>query len=80
MSNLKELGFEDKYVVVKREDVKNLMEVNPKRADEFLLALDEINCHRWGKGKKDNNYLVVNTDETYAKEVAGIIKKYENIK
>ncbi len=77
MSNLKELGLDDRFYVVKREDIKNLMEVNPKRAAQFLLALDEINCHRWGQGKKDNSYLVINTDEPYAEEVATIIKEHE---
>ena len=77
MSSLKELGLENKFYVVKREDIMNLLKINRPRADEFLLALDECTCHRMNKGQKLNDYIVVNTDEPYAYKVAALVKGQE---
>ena len=74
MSSLKDLGLDNKFYVVKREDIMNLLNVNKPRADQFLLAIDECTCHRMNKGQKLNDYIVVNTDEPYAEQVAALVK------
>lgn len=59
------------YLVRKWDDIDNYL-TNEQR--EMLSAvLYRIDYCRHRDGKKDNTYLVVNTDEPYAKQVAEIM-------
>lgn len=70
MASLRELGLEDKYVVIKREDINLLSEHDRNEIDNML---GEIAYKRLNAGKQINSYIVVNTDEPYALEVADLV-------
>lgn len=74
MAKIEDYGLEDKYYVVKKEDVMKLMQTDPEKANGFLEGLSQIKKNRAKDGKsKQNNYIVVNTDEPYAAEVADLV-------
>lgn len=74
MNNLKELGLDQKFIVLKVEDVEKLSQVDRVALRSILYSISRAS------GNKGNEYLVINTDEEYAEEVAAIIREHENIK
>ena len=63
-----------KYVVIKIEDINNFL-----KAEELVtlvILVDKILNNRKAIGKKDNEYLVINTDEPYAEKVVDILKEH----
>lgn len=72
-ATLKELGMENKHIVIKREDIEVFL---PKLSQELLnTILGELSHNRTRAGKNSNEYLVVNLDESYAENIADIIKE-----
>lgn len=71
MANLNGMKF--KYIVIKKNDYFNADTV---ARTNLQCALDSINQDRKRKGKKENSYLVINTDEVYADEVIEIMKRH----
>lgn len=71
--------FNDKFIVIKREDaVKHLSD---SEQEHLWYLLQKIGNSRKADGKNNfNDYLVVNIDEDYADEIANIIAKHHNIK
>ncbi len=68
------INFENKYIVVKREDAeKYLNEIEQVALDAILT---KINANRHYEGKKKNEYLVVNSNEDYAYKIALIMKEH----
>src|SRR5438034_1021120 len=67
-------GMQYKYAVVKIEDIDNLLD--DENRQEMYRLLNRISEQREIAGKNYNSYIVVNTDEPYAIEVAEILKKY----
>lgn len=61
-----------KHVVVKIEDI--FEHLNPTEREILLMLLNKIEEERIMNGKKINEYLVINTDETYAEQVVNILK------
>lgn len=72
MSNLE--GMKMKYVVVKSDDIERLFHSSIQRG--FRAVLDTIRLAREMEDKKENTYLVINTDEPYADEVIEIMKRH----
>jgi len=70
MANLE--GMSHKYTVFKNEDLKKLPLTTQT---QIQLAGDMIVHNRVGEGKTENIYVVINTDESYADEVIGILKR-----
>lgn len=68
------IEFENKYVVVKREDIEKYLDPEGQRA--LYQCLDVITEGRGRDGKIRNTYLVINTDEPYAGEAAQIMKEH----
>lgn len=69
------IGFECKYFVIKVDDVKKYLDVvDQKFLAKCFWKIEE--CRRRDGKKAFNDYLVVNTDEPYASEVAEIMKKH----
>jgi hypothetical protein len=71
MANLE--GMKMKYFLIKCIDV-SLLELH--EIDQFSKLLNKIKDGRKSEGKKENTYLVVNTDEAYADEVIEIMKHH----
>lgn len=65
-------GMQMKYTVIKNSDLFNADAVTNSNME---CVLDSINRMRKKKGKKENTYLVINTDEPYADEVIEILKR-----
>ena len=61
MDELKEL--DNKYIVVKWEDVFNPTFLTPDECDEFKSGLFRISEGRKQKGKHDNQYVVLNLED-----------------
>lgn len=70
MANLQ--GMSHKFYVAKKEDVENLDQGNKSL---FRYILNEIQKKRAAAGKKENTYIMINTDEPYADEVIEILKR-----
>jgi hypothetical protein len=68
------IEFENKYIVVKRDDIKKYL--NSIAQKNLYRYLGAIEAARKAEGKKNNTYLVVNTDEPYAGEVAQIMQRH----
>ncbi|MFD2442917.1 hypothetical protein ACFSO7_02855 [Bacillus sp. CGMCC 1.16607] len=66
-------GMKMKYIVIKNSDV---FDADSVARTNLECALDSINKQRKNKGKKENNYLVINVDEPYADEVIEIMKRH----
>jgi hypothetical protein len=72
MANLE--GMEMKFTVIKNNDIeKHLTDFR-----EYMLRkiLSDISMGREYEGKKDNTYIVINTDEPYVEEVIEILKRH----
>lgn len=65
---------EDKFFVLNRKDMNKYLTSN-QRCQVFEAGI-QIFESRQVEGKKDNKYLVVNTDEPYADEVIEILKRH----
>lgn len=68
------IEFENKYVVVKRDDIEKYLSNEGKKA--LYRCLDSLLDSRRHDGKKENTYMVINTDEPYAPQVAQIMQRY----
>jgi len=69
-----EFKREEKYLVLKLDDIDRL----PDQMLESLKAiLSYIGSLRRAQGKKDNSYVVVNEDESYAEAVWKLIQNEE---
>ncbi|MFA5719940.1 MAG: hypothetical protein WC939_02635 [Acholeplasmataceae bacterium] len=66
-------GIGDKFIVIKKDDLKYLDKYTGAALD---LALAVINENRKAEGKKFNYYLVVNADESYAGQVIDLMKTH----
>ena len=67
-----EIKKEDKFLVLKRDDIKDY--TNDEQKEWIERSCHAIRSHRLARGKKDNTYLVVNEDELYAKVVWKLIE------
>lgn len=72
MANL-EGGNLNKFLIVKTDDINNYLEEKEKNTLKDIVY--EVNMLRHIHGKKENTYLVINTDEPYADEIIEILKK-----
>ncbi len=72
MENLE--GMDKKYLVLKREDIRN--HLIHERQMQIAEAAELIEQWRAGEGKTPNTYLVINTDEPYASEIVEILKRH----
>ena len=68
------IEFEQKYFVVKIDDVNRYLSDEGKKA--LFRCMDSLSDSRRHDGKQENTYLVINTDEPYAGQVAQIMQKY----
>ncbi|NOV01364.1 hypothetical protein [Paenibacillus planticolens] len=71
MANTQGMAF--KFQVIKGTDIEQLSHYNKVTLGHIVERVGEI---RKEKGKKDNTYLVINTDEPYADEVIEIMKRH----
>lgn len=71
MVNLSELKI--KFAVTKLEDVKYLNESERAQLENIL---NKIESGRISEGKKENTYLVVNTDEVYVGDIVETLKRH----
>ena len=57
--------LDDKYIVVKREDIHKYLKGNSRyhTEDGFYSYLNVIKIHRNQAGKKDNRYVVLNLED-----------------
>jgi hypothetical protein len=77
---LQELALTQKYVVIKIDDLKKYVK-SPFKIAMLDNDLQDITAGRKADGKKPHNeYIIINTDEPYAQEVADIIKRHEQQK
>jgi hypothetical protein len=72
MANIE--GMKMKYVVAKIDDVNKYC--SPLGRNRLVASMMEIRSGRTAENKKENNYLVINTDESYAEEVIEIMKRH----
>lgn len=71
---MKEFKRENKYLVLKWDDIgQHLTDLEKEQLSNIM---DSVAIGRMGQRKKDNNYVVVNEDETYAKQVWRLIQEY----
>lgn len=68
------IEFEQKYYVLKIADVA--LYLNPNQRSAIFLAINEISAARERDNKGQNTYLVLNTDEPYAGQVAKIMQEH----
>lgn len=68
------IEFERKYTVIKDEDILKYLAPSELNILSSLEAI--ISKGRKRDGKKDNTYLVVNTDESYATDIARILQQH----
>jgi len=69
--------MEDKFLVLKREDLDKLSPELKAMINHICLQYDRIRAR---EGKSVNRYYVVNQDEPYAEEVANLIAAGEAAK
>jgi hypothetical protein len=68
-------GGINKFIVIKREDLKYIN--SPFKVAMLGNDLKDIENGRRAEGKKiDNEYIVINTDESYAQDVIEILKRH----
>jgi len=65
-------GMNMKFAVMKLADARHLSE---SEQIQLVHLLDKVEAGRKAEGKKDNTYLVVNTDEPYSEEVVEVLKR-----
>lgn len=68
------IEFEHKYYVLKIADMA--LYLAPDERSAIFTAMERISLGREKDGKGANTYLVVNTDEPYAGQVAQIMKSH----
>ncbi|WP_089282296.1 hypothetical protein [Anaerovirgula multivorans] len=73
MANL-EGGSFNKFIIFKCEDADKYLPLHDKI--DLVHIQRQINEGKAVQGKKDNTYLIINTDEPYADEVIDIMKKH----
>ena len=66
-------GLETKYYVIKRDDVKYLTKEQQNQLEKILM---DIFYARIEDKKKDNQYIVINTDEPYIGKVIELMKEH----
>lgn len=66
-------GMKMKYTVLKNDDIHRYLD--EKEKIELVASTSAIQQLRAIEGKKENTYLVINTDEPYADEVIEIMKR-----
>lgn len=64
-----------KFTVIKNDDLDILYLTKPQVHREFERALHSINDWRKKEGKSENQYIVINTDESYVDEIIAILKQ-----
>ena len=70
---------EDKYLVLKWADLEKYLKQDPFiKFDIIGYICDAVRLGRHKDGKKDNTYVVVNEDETYAEQVWQLIRKHSD--
>lgn len=74
MANLE--GMKTKFVVLKVDDIEGVALTHPHLVWDFNECVKKVKALRALEGKKENNYLVINTDEPYADEVIEIMKRH----
>lgn len=72
MANLE--GMVMKFTVVKNADLNTYLDDNDRNTFYYLVE-DKIEYTKELEGKKENTYLVINTDEPYADEIIEILKR-----
>lgn len=72
MANLE--GMKEKFTVLKHDDINRYLDEKAKI--ELMASTIAIKQLRAIEGKKDNTYLVINTDEPYADEIIEIMKRH----
>jgi len=71
----------DKYIVIKKEELDYILDVNPVLKKTFDATVALIEAMRVGRNKKPrNNYIVCNQDEPYAAAVWKIVLDGEDKK
>jgi len=63
-----------KYVVIKKDDIYQYL--TDEELDTLGCILAKIEYCREREGKKANEYLIVNTDEKYSREVKGVLRSH----
>ena len=71
---------EEKHIVFKIEDFKDVMDLHPNLKPAILEAQRLYDKYREFRGKKQASYVVCNQDEPYAEEVWRIILEGEDVK
>lgn len=72
---MEKIKFDRKYIVIKVDDVGEYLDGHNNH--KLAQVLDIIYCGRARDGKNPSNtYLVINTDEPYAGEIAEILKRH----
>ena len=69
---MSEFKREEKYLVLKWDDISSMSEANQELLMEII---DLLQIRRRIDGKKQNTYVVVNEDEPYAEKVWELIKR-----
>ena len=62
------------HYVIKIADTKKYLSLQERA--EMSDILEKINAGRDKNGRKENTYIVINTDEPYIQEIIDILKKY----
>jgi hypothetical protein len=69
------MTFDNKYLVLKRNDIYKYL--NEGQLHSLLSIVNQIEECRQQEGKSaSNEYLIINTDESYAHKVAEIMQSY----
>lgn len=63
----------DKFTVVKNKDIVKYL--SQDQINDLANILNTIAKGREVDGKKENTYVVINTDEPYAEDVINIMKQ-----
>jgi hypothetical protein len=64
-----------KFTVIKNEDINKYLALED--AHELKALINRLATSRkCNSDKKDNSYIVINLDESYAQEVSDIMKQY----
>ncbi len=77
-SSMYEFKREDKYLVLKKEDINAyLIDREQEKLNKLVKFIEE---GRYGEKKKPNSYVVVNEDQSYAEKVWALIQAEEERK
>ena len=67
------MQLEEKYIVLKKEDVEAALTEQGLTSFQFLLYT--IDGYRHSLGKPDNQYVVINQDEPYFPDVLKLMEE-----